>query len=236
MSAVDGSVFGINDEIGGDMKSQVNTQQFKMLGILLLLLFPMLSCSTVQEAIWPPTATPTPTATSTPTPTPTPTPTRIPLVERELRDIALKKSDLPDPEGFFEVDIPDLEQLVKELADSGEAPTTENLEKGFLCYFTSKDGDAIFLNFLLVYEDEGYAKTAFQSYIETLDPEDALDLPTIGDETSGMGMSSSDTTGYAVAWRYREAMIMLAYVGEDDIGVEDMVHMAQAVQSRLEAA
>ena len=202
--------------------------------VLLVCLIPVLSCSTVQEAFWPPTPTPTPTATATSTPTPTPTPTRIPLVERDLRDIALQKSDLPDPEGFFETDFPDIELLADELGDSDDILMLEKVEKGFMCYFSSTADDAMYMNFLLIYQNEGDAKTAFDALFGTAEGIPELDHPPIGEDGFGLNMVDSSSAGYAIVWRYREAMVLLGYDGEDDIGVEEMIRMAEAIQARLE--
>ena len=204
--------------------------------ILLLCLFPVLSCTTVKQAIWPPTQTSTPTSTSTPTPTPTntPTPTRIPLAERDLRDIALQKSDLPDPEGFVEFDIPDIQDLAEDMDGSAASPLMQNVVKGYASFFNSIDGSAMFANLILVYQDVESAETAFEEYIDGLSSGEEIDLPLIGDVSIGVTVSSSRMTSFVIAWRYEEAFLELDYVGEDDIDIEEMIRMAQAIQSRLE--
>jgi hypothetical protein len=205
--------------------------------ILLLCLFPMLGCTTLKEAIWPPTATPTPTVTPTPTATPTPTPTRIPIANRDFRDILLQSADLP--EGFIEIDIPDLdENLETSLGAAGTSQLgalMENLETGFMCFFMSQDGEA-YANMILVYTDAGYARAAYAGYDDLIrDQADEIDADRIGEQSAAFDQSSQGITEYIIIWQYQEAVLNIQYVGEDGIELEELVRLAQLVQSRLEA-
>ena len=134
------------------------------------------------------------------------------------------------------MNIPDIEQLADEFGGPDEVPMLENAEEGYLCYFSSSTYDAIYINFFLIYQDEGYAEAAFDIYIAMADGEEELDLPPIGDDRFGMHMVDSSEASYAIIWRYREALIALGYSGDDDIGAEEMVRMAEAIQARLEEA
>lgn len=213
---------------------KINGRAFSTKGLLVLVfLFPILSCTTINEAIWPPTATPTPTATSTPTLTPTitPTSTAISLAGLDLEDIALRESDLP--EGFTAADI-DNEELLQKMVSSSDAMST-NLESGYANLFTSKDG-ALFINLLLLYQDAGSASDAYDSILEEQTGGDELDCPSIGEVCQGLVAEESGMTAYAITWRYHEAVVELAYAGQDDIGFDEMIRLAQVIQSRLETA
>jgi hypothetical protein len=177
--------------------------------LLLPFLFPILSCSTVQDAIFPATATPT----ATPTPTRTLTPTLAPLAERDLQPIALQKSDLPD--GFVEINFPDVEQILGQVSASIAKALRGNLETGFLNLFTRTRDNSVYANMILVYQDAGSAQRAFEDYADEL--------------TVGM-------TSYVVSWRYHEAVVELDYVGEDDIGIDELIRLAEMIQSRIESA
>jgi hypothetical protein len=221
------------------MKTMIHLTAAKRWFFPILFLFPVLSCTTVKEVIWPATATPTPTVTPTPTPTCTPTPTRIPLAQRDLRDIALRKSDLADSKGFMEIDVPDIKQMVEELAATGGAeitPMLENVEKGYMTYLINNGDQSIYLNLILVYGDEGYAATAYESTADTSSGSAEVDIPRIGDDSLGTSMFSSGTIGYEIAWRWKEAMVMLLYLGKDDIGMDELVRIAQNIQERMESA
>ena len=201
--------------------------------ILMICLVPMFSCTTVQDVLFPPTQTPTPTATPTPTPTPTitPTPTVVPLAERKLRDIALRKSDLPS--GYTGIDIPDVEEILGQMGGSGSEDLLENLETGFMSFFTSQEG-SLFANMILVYLDEDSASAAYESLSNQMTAGEEMDVPLIGEECMARGASTAGIYSYAILWRYREAVLELDYVGKEDIGIEEMARLAQIVQSRLE--
>ncbi len=201
--------------------------------VLLVFLFPMLSCTTIQEAIWPPTATPTPTITPTPTPTSTPTPTNVPLAQRDLKELALQKSDLES--GFTETDIPDVRQMLSQAQGAAADALQENLETGFAVVFVSKSS-AIYVNMILVYTDTAAAESAFGTYDDALTAGEVLDVTQIGDDTIARGLTASGMTSYAVVWRYHEAIIELDYLGQDDIGIDELVRLAKIVQARVEAA
>ncbi len=205
--------------------------------LLLVCLLPMLSCTAVKQAIWPPTQTPTPTVTPTATPTNTPTPTRVPIAERDFRDILLQKSDLP--EGFTEIDLPDLESNFEEslgtMGVSQLGVITENLEKGFACLFISQDSE-LYSNMILVYTDEGYAQAAYEGYLELIGEQiDEIDAELIGEQSAAFDQSMRGMTGYIIIWQYREAVLNIQYAGQDGIELEELVRLAQLVQSRLEA-
>jgi hypothetical protein len=195
--------------------------------LLAIVLFPALSCTTIKEAVFPPTATPTATAT----PTPTPTPTRVPMAQRDLKDFALRKPDLPD--GLVEIDMPDVEQVLGKL----QAETTRflkvDLETGFIAMFTGKTG--IYAHMILVYTNSATAQIAFDAYQE-LDATkgEAADVPAIGDDSFARSVSVSTATGYVVVWIYHEVLMEIDYAGEDDIGAMEMTRLAQLIQSRLE--
>jgi hypothetical protein len=201
--------------------------------VLLVFLFPMLSCTTIKEAIWPPTATPTPTVTPTPTPTNTPTPTSVPFAQRDLKELALQLSDLPS--GFTETDIPDIDQLLGQSEGAAANALRENLETGFASLYMS-GSSTIYLNMILVYTDAAAAESAYNAYAEAMAVGDELDVPLIGEASMARGLTSQGLTSYALVWRYHEAIIELDYVGKDDIGIDEVVRLGQIVQSRIEAA
>ena len=198
--------------------------------VLLFCLFPVLSCSPVREIFSPATATPTPTATPTKTPTRTATPTRIPLADRNLKDIALQSSDLPA--GFIELDLPDLENLIAQMGDSYSGILNETLETGFASIFVSQDQQS-YNNMILVFRDSAFAKIAYDELIDQSQG-DEIDVPALGEETAGFDQSGSSTTTYYIVWRYREAVLILQYYGEDEVEVEELIDLAQIIQSRLE--
>jgi hypothetical protein len=200
---------------------------------LLLFLFPILSCTPIREIIHPATVTPTPTATPTLTPTTTPTPTPVPLAQRDLRHIVLQKSDLADPKGYVEIDVPDFEQMFEDLVATIPSSTSmfDNLEKGYMVYFYSAADKSFYINLLLVYADEESADTAYEDFAKTGSGED---VPRIGDDSVGMDTSSSYTAVYTLVWKYQEAVALLMYQGEDDIGLDELVRIAQNIQGRME--
>jgi hypothetical protein len=201
--------------------------------LLFVFLFPMLSCTTIQEAIWPPTATPTPTVTPTPTPTYTPSPTNIPLAQRDLKELALQKSDLGS--GYTETDIPDIHQIFSQAQGTAAEALTENLETGFAVVFVSKS-NLIYVNMILIYPDTAAAKSAYDAYGDALVSGKVLDVPTIGEDSLARGITSGGLTSYALVWRYHEAILELDYIGADDVGIDELVRLAQIVQARVEAA
>jgi hypothetical protein len=205
--------------------------------LLLACLFPMLSCTTIKQAIWPPTQTPTPTVTPTSTPTNTPTSTRVPIAERDFRDILLQKSELP--EGFTELDLPDLEKNFEtSLGTAGISQLgvlMENLETGFACLFISQDAE-MYSNMILVYTDTGYAQAAYEGYFELISGQvDEADAETIGEQSAAFDQSMRGMISYIIIWKYQEAILNIQYAGEDGIELEELVRLAQLVQSRLEA-
>ncbi len=200
--------------------------------VLLFFLLPLFSCTSIRDVISPQTPTPTatPTATPTKTPNPTPTATRIPLEDRNLKEIALQASDLP--EGFMEIDLPNLETLFEQMADELGTAAYENLETGFACLFGSQDNQA-YANFVLVFSDADYAKVGYDEFIEQSSG-DEMDVPLIGEESAGFDQTNSSTTGYLVVWRYQEAILALTYAGEDDVDAEEIIRLAKVIQTRLE--
>jgi hypothetical protein len=196
--------------------------------VLLFVFLPALSCTTVKEVFWPPTQTPTPTAT----PTPTQTPTRIPLAERNLKEIVLQKSE--EPEGFLEVDIPDVEQALAKADAATARALKDNLETGFLSMFSSNEQTTVYANLILVYRDSAFARNAFLAYREVITNNEGVDIPLIGDESLAVTISDSGLTGYVVGWRYHEAILELDYVGKADIGIDEMIRLARLIESRLE--
>jgi hypothetical protein len=208
----------------------------KNLAALLVFLIPILSCSSITDIISPATPTPTPTATPTRTPTATPTatatitPTPVPLAERDLKEIALQASDLPG--SFIEIDIPNVESLVEQMSDDSSSEALENLEEGFAALFTSSD-DEMYINAIFVFRDAEYAKTSYDLMIENSDG-DEMDVPAIGEECIGYDSSSGSTAGYTLMWRYREAVVLLAYSGKD-AEAEEIIGLAETIQGRLEA-
>jgi hypothetical protein len=203
--------------------------------VLLFSLLLVLGCSSIQGLISPSTPTPTPTQTftpkptSTPTATPTETPIPVPLAERDLSDIALQASDLP--EGFLEFDLPNIELLLDQMEDDLGA-VAENVEKGFICLFSSED-DQIFTNLILVFSDSSYARVAFDEMIAETDG-DEVDIPLIGEESVGLDDSDDYNISYIVAWRFHEALVALVYSGGDDIDMDEVVRLAEVIQSRME--
>jgi hypothetical protein len=206
--------------------------------LLLVCLLPLLSCASIQELISP--STPTPTATSTPTKTPTPTitpsPTAaltpMPLADRDLKDIALQASDLPD--GFIEVDIPNYEVLLETMEDDFDSAVTENLEKAFICMFSSPD-DQMYLNMVLVFQDSAYAQVAYDELVyESGSENEEVDVPLIGEESAGFDQSDSSYAGYFIVWHYREAVLVLFYYGNDSVEMDEIIQLAETIQSRIE--
>jgi hypothetical protein len=221
---------------GGDMDTRCGWYISKKWWILLFCLVPALSCTTVKQAIWPPTPTPTPTVTPTPTATPTPTPTPIPIAKRDFRTILLRSSDLP--EGFIEIDLPDLEESLK--TSLGEAGVSqlgvimENLETGFASLFISQESE-IYADMILVYTDGGYAQAAYAAYYDLFaDQADEVDAERIGQQSSAFDQSMQGMTAYIIIWQYQEAVLNVQYAGEDGIELEELIRLAQLVQSRLE--
>jgi hypothetical protein len=200
--------------------------------LLFVFIFPMLSCTTIKEAIWPPTATPTPTVTPTPTPTYTPTPTNIPLAQQDLKQLALQKSDLGS--GYTETDIPDIHQILSQAQGAAVDALQANLETGFAVVFVSKS-NLIYVNMILVYTDAAAAESAYDAYEEALVVGDVLRVPTIGEATLARGATSGGLTSYALVWRYHEGIFELDYIGSDDVGIDELVRLAQIVQARVEA-
>jgi hypothetical protein len=208
----------------------------KKLLAFLLFLSPVLSCATIRDAIRPPTATATATATATHTPTNIPTPTRIPLAERDLKGIALNTSDLPD--GFTEIDYPDLEGYFRQTGQE-DSIFLEDLKNGLGCFFSSK-ADGIYFNLIFVYSDSASAKRVYTESANSLIEGQELDIPLIGEESYAtmQTMDSYGTTSlvYGIIWRFQEAVFVLIHDGEEDIGAEEMVRLAEIVQSRVEEA
>ncbi|MBN1440188.1 MAG: hypothetical protein JW929_12340 [Anaerolineales bacterium] len=204
--------------------------------VLLFFLSPVLSCSTVKEAIWPPTPTPTATATPTPTPTPTPTATRVPIAQRDFADILLQKEELPD--GFMQIDLPHLEDTFSEMlggaATSELESVLEEIVTGYARLFSSEE--EIYTNMILVYPDPGFAQTAFVEYRDLIaGQEEEIDAEQVGEESAMFDQSSRGVVYYFILWRYQEAILNLQYAGEDGIEPEDFLRLAQSVQTRLEA-
>ncbi len=210
------------------MKHHSGMDSFRRWMVLALALFPILSCATIKEAVWPPTQTPTPTAT----PTPTRTPTRIPLAERNLKEIVLQKSEVP--EGFLEVDIPDAGQALEKADVATARALKDNLETGFLSMFSSNERSAVYANLILVYKDSALARNAFLAYREVITEKEVVDIPLIGEESLAVTISDSGLIGYVVGWRYQEAILELDYVGKADIGIDEMIRLARLIESRLE--
>jgi hypothetical protein len=204
--------------------------------ILAVCIFPMLSCTTVREAIFPPTLTSTPTITptATPTQTQTPTPTRIPIADLDLKDLALKPSDLPDG-GFIEVDIPNAEDALKRSNAALADILLQDLVKAFEVLFTKSDG-TLYAHVILVYTETPAAQAAFGDYQDESTSLEDADVPKIGDGSFGRTMAADTTVVYVVVWTYREVMMEIDYFGKEDIGIDEMIRLAGIAQSRLEQA
>jgi hypothetical protein len=214
------------------MSNRWNLMRSKKGWILLACLFPLFSCVSIRDVISPPTPTPTATATPTATNTPTltPTSTRLPLAERDLKDLALQASDLPD--GFMEVDLPNLETLFEQMEDELKMESLKNLEVGFACLFSSKENEA-YANLIFILSDTGYAEIAYDEYVDQANG-DEMDVPLIGEESTGFNTSNGSLTGYLIVWRYQEAVVALSYSGESEKDVEEVLRLAEVVQSRIE--
>jgi hypothetical protein len=219
-------------------KHRNGKSEIKGLVVLLVCLLPLLSCNSIEELISPSTPTPTPTYTPTPTSTPTITPsptatlTPVPLADLELKDVALQASDLP--EGFMEIDIPNAEVLLEAMEEDFDSAAIENLEQSFICMFTSSD-DRMYINMILVFQDSAYAQVAFDEVVyQSEDEYDEVDIPLIGEDSAAFDQSDSSYAGYFLVWRYREAVIVMFYYGDDSTEMDELVQLAQTVQSRLE--
>jgi hypothetical protein len=184
--------------------------------LLLVVLIPILSCATVKNIVYPPT----------------PTPTRIPFADMDLKDLALQRTDLPA--GYVEFDVPDLQVAFEQFEGSSNTDILDNLEKGFGCFFSSPKDSGAFINIILVYEDMEDAENAFDEYLDNQRSGTKVDVATVGEESIGIKLSSGGQRGYLIAWRYQEVFVLLAYAGDDDIGINEMVRLAELIQSRLE--
>ncbi|MBN1440190.1 MAG: hypothetical protein JW929_12350 [Anaerolineales bacterium] len=215
------------------MNTSSHIHQGRRLWILLGLMIPLFGCVTIREAIFPPTLTPTPTVTPTPTPTSTPTPTRVPLAEQDLGDLALRRSDLPDGR-YVETVLPDFHEILLESGEEDTGLILENLETGYAVLFLSGT-ESIYMNVILVYADPASAAPVFEYYAENYSEGDEVEIPRIGDASTAVEMEMSGLYAYGIVWRYEEAIVQITYVGEDDIGIDEAVRLAQTVQGRFEA-
>ncbi|MBN1440189.1 MAG: hypothetical protein JW929_12345 [Anaerolineales bacterium] len=200
--------------------------------ILPALLLPLLSCTTINQMLFPPTPTPTPTATPTPTPTNTPSPTPQSLADLNLAEIALQESDLPS--GFEKNVIPDIgEALAESIGGAGDV-ITEDLVKDYAVLYMHGQ-DQFFLNAILVYSDSAQASTVYSFFAARVLTGSAVDIPAIGELSIAGKYYDSGVYSYSVFWLYREAVFELDYVGVADVSIDGLVHLAQIIQGRVEA-
>jgi hypothetical protein len=196
--------------------------------------FPILSCTTVREAVFPPTRTPTPTVTPTSTKAPPPTHTRIPIADRNLKDFAPKKSDLQES-GFLGVDIPDAEEALENVDPAVTKALSRNLVAGFAGLF-AKSNTGMHARMLPVNADPAAARITFGDYRDELTGGDVAEIPRIGEGSYAGARKTGTAVSDARAWTYREVAMEIDNAGEDDIGIDEMVRLARIVESRLEEA
>jgi hypothetical protein len=188
----------------------------------------ILSCSAVSQLL----ATPTPTATPTPLPTPTPTP--VPLADRDLSEVVLRQSDLPDEfseaarlEGAVEMD---------EIFP-GSPAVHENLVNGYHVGFATDDYSRNVICNVFVYGDEASAREAYRAILSDSSGE-ALDAPDIGAESGGtqtvLTLGEQKIHATLVVWRYREAVAAVSLVSFRAEPTGDVLDYARLVQARLE--
>jgi hypothetical protein len=197
----------------------------------------ILSCSTTRATVVPPTETPAPTATPAPTSTCTPVQAKIPSAEGALSDILLQKSDLPA--GFIQLEIPDLVTFLKQSEDPAIVALAENLKSGALVLFGSI-GESYYGNMILIYSSPDYAAGVFDTFVALAQTGNEeyreQDVPQIGDQTHAWRSESEGETSYLLGWRYHEAVLILQYSGYQDVGIDELVRLAEVVHARLESA
>jgi hypothetical protein len=164
-------------------------------------------------------------------------PTPIPLAQRDLSLVVLRKSDLasefasnPGKEGADAV-----EGIFE---NSPEVHT--NLVAAHQSFFLRSAYPVLsFTSGVFVYESEEHAKQALASIL-LQDNGEAVEVPRIGSESAAYKDTSmlQDLPLYEsfMTWQYREAVAFVGSFGMVETATDEMVRLARIMQARLEGA
>jgi hypothetical protein len=113
-----------------------------------------------------------------------------------------------------------------------------NLVAGSHVYYSTADALRSIVNGIFVYEDENHARKALRA-ISFGFGGDSIEIPPLGNESVASSSElplGFDTTIYStmIVWMYNEAVVCLSSISTQQIPINELIRLAQLVQSRLE--